>query len=69
VSTLRPYPIAAATRPAPRGLTNTALPEQIWTHAVDGITLFDFVLAAKIDACEVPPPRKQGARAQAVRRG
>ena len=50
-------------------MTNTALPEQIWTHAVDGITLFDFVLAAKIDACEVPPPRKQGARAQAVRRG
>jgi hypothetical protein len=69
VSTLRLCPIAAATRPAPRGVTDTALPEQIWTHAVDGITLFDFVLAAKIDACEVPTSRKQGARAQAVRRG
>jgi len=29
---------------------------QIWTHAIDGLTESDFVLAAKIDHLQIPSP-------------
>ncbi len=29
---------------------------EIWTHAIDGLTESDFVLAAKIDRLQIPPP-------------